>query len=57
MGLRPGDALKRRHIFDMVESRLFEAMLDELADQELYRKAVSRLADKARAVEVDIDEL
>ncbi len=57
MGLRPGDALKRRHIFDMVEPRLFEAMLDELADQELYRKAVSRLADKARAVEVGIDEL
>jgi antitoxin StbD len=32
-------------------------MMDELADQDLYRKAVSRLADKARAVEVDIDEL
>ena len=41
----------------MVEPRLFEAMMDELPDQELYRKAVSRLADKARAVEVDIDEL
>lgn len=46
-----------RPAFYMVEPRLFEAMMDELADQDLYRKAVSRLADKARAVEVDIDEL
>ena len=41
----------------MVEPRLFEAMMDELADQELHRKVVSRLADRARAVEVDIDDL
>lgn len=46
-----------RAAFYMLEPRLFEAMMDELADQDLYRKAVSRLADKARAVEVDIDEL
>jgi antitoxin StbD len=32
-------------------------MMDELADQELYRRAASRLADKSRAIEVDIDEL
>ena len=32
-------------------------MLEELADQDLYRKAASRLAEKARAVEVDIDDL
>jgi antitoxin StbD len=46
-----------RAAFYMIEPRLFEAMMEELADQELYRKAASRLADKARAVEVDIDEL
>ncbi len=46
-----------RASFYMVEPRLFEAMLDELADQEFFRKAASRLSDKARAVEVDIDEL
>ena len=46
-----------RAAFYMVEPRLFEAMMDELADQDLYRTAASRLADKARAVEVDIDEL
>ncbi len=46
-----------RAAFYMIEPQLFEAMLDELADQDLYRKAVSRLADKARAVEVDIDDL
>ena len=46
-----------RAAFYMVEPRLFEAMMDELADQELYRKAASRLVDKSRAVEVDIDDL
>lgn len=46
-----------RAAFYMIEPRLFEAMMDELADQDLYHKATSRLANKARAVEVDIDEL
>ena len=46
-----------RAAFYMVEPHLFEAMMEELADQELYRKAVSRLAEKSRAVEVDIDDL
>ncbi len=46
-----------RAAFYMVEPRLFEAMMDELADQDLYRKAVARLADKSRAVEVDLDDL
>jgi antitoxin StbD len=32
-------------------------MLEELVDQELYRKVASRLAEKARAFEVDIDDL
>jgi len=45
-----------RAAFYMVEPRLFEAMMDELADQELYRKA-GRLAEKSRAIEVDIDDL
>lgn len=46
-----------RPAFYMVEPRLFEALMDELADQELYRKAASRLADKSRAIEVVIDDL
>lgn len=46
-----------RAAFYMVEPRLFEAMMEELADQDLYRKAAARLADKSRAVEVDIDDL
>ena len=41
----------------MVEPHFFETMLEELADQNLYRKAASRLADKARAIKVDIDDL
>jgi hypothetical protein len=39
----------------IVEPQLFEALKAERADRELYRKAASRLADKLRAVEVDID--
>ena len=46
-----------RPAFYMVEPRLFEALMDELADQELYRKAASRLDDKSRAIEVVIDDL
>ena len=46
-----------RAAFYMVEPRLFEAMMEELADQDLYRKAIIRLAEKSRAVEVDIDDL
>jgi antitoxin StbD len=43
--------------FYMVEPQLFEALMKEVADRELYRKVASRLADKVRAVEVDIDDL
>ena len=43
--------------FYMVEPALFEAMLEELADQELHRKVFARLDERARAIEVDIDEL
>jgi len=43
--------------FYMVDPQLFEAMLDELADADLHRKAIDRLADKAKAVEVDLDDL
>jgi antitoxin StbD len=41
----------------MVEPPLFEALMEELADQELYRKVLRRMADKSKAVEVDIDNL
>jgi antitoxin StbD len=46
-----------RPAFYMVEPQLFEAMMEELADNDLYRKAAARLADKARAVKVDLDQL
>lgn len=46
-----------RPAFYLVEPKLFEAMMDELADQELYRKALSRLANKDKAIEVDLDDL
>lgn len=41
--------------FYMVEPHLFQAMMEELADQELHRKVLSRMAEMANAVEVDID--
>ncbi len=43
--------------FYMVEPELFETMMEEIADQDLYRKVIARLADKAKAVEVSLDEL
>lgn len=43
--------------FYMVEPKLFQAMLEELADQDLYRNVLARAAEKERAVEVDIDEI
>lgn len=43
--------------FYMVEPALFEALLEEIADRDLLRKAVARLASKASAVEVDIDSI
>jgi antitoxin StbD len=41
----------------MVEPALFEAMLDELSDQELHRTVLSRMSERSRAVEVDIDAI
>ena len=46
-----------RAAFYMVEPQLFEALMEELADQDLHRKVLRRMADKAKAVEVDIDDL
>jgi antitoxin StbD len=46
-----------RAAFYIVEPRLFEALMEELAYQELYRKAASRLADKSRAIEVGIGDI
>lgn len=46
-----------RPAFYMVEPQLFEAMMEELADSDLFRKAAARLAEKSRAVEVSLDQL
>ena len=43
--------------FYMVEPALFQAMLDELADQDLHQKVIARMGERARAIEVDIDEV
>ncbi len=46
-----------RAAFYMLEPQLFEALLEELADQDLLRKVTKRLADADKAVEVRLDEL
>ena len=43
--------------FYVVEPALFEAMLDELADQDLHRTVLARLGERANAIEVDIDAI
>lgn len=43
--------------FYMVSPRLFEALVEELADREIEDLARQRLSQKASAVEVDIDTI
>jgi len=43
--------------FYMIEPALYEAILDELSDQELRRTVVSRLSERSKAIEVDIDAI
>lgn len=43
--------------FYMIEPKLFEAIMEEIADQDLYRKVLARLADKSNAIEVNLDDL
>lgn len=43
--------------FYMIEPEFFEAIMEEVADQDLYKKILIRLADKSSAVEVDLDDL
>ena len=43
--------------FYMVEPALFEAMREELSDQALYRTVLSRMSERASAIEVDIDAI
>jgi antitoxin StbD len=43
--------------FYMVHPALFEAMLEELSDQELHRLVLARMSERAQAVEVDVDAI
>ena len=43
--------------FYVVGPALFEAMLAELADQDLHRTVLARLGERANAIEVDIDAI
>ena len=46
-----------RPAFYMVTPKLFEALVEELADRDLVEVARQRLANKDAAIEVDIDSL
>ena len=43
--------------FYMIEPALFEALLEELDDQELHRKVLSSMSERSKAIEVDIDDI
>jgi antitoxin StbD len=43
--------------FYMIEPALFEAILEELSDQELGRTVLARIGERAQAIEVDIDAI
>ena len=43
--------------FYMLEPALFEAMLEELSDQQLGRTVLARLSERAQAIEVDVDAI
>ena len=43
--------------FYVVGPALLEAMLDELADQDLHRTVLARMGERANAIEVDIDAI
>jgi len=43
--------------FYMIEPEIFEAIMEEISDQDLYKKLLGRLADKSSAVEVNLDDL
>ena len=43
--------------FYMIEPALFEALLEELSDQDLHHTVLSRMNERAQAIEVDIDAI
>ena len=43
--------------FYMIEPALFEALLEELSDQELGRTVLARMTERANAIEADIDAI
>ncbi|NYG34247.1 hypothetical protein [Sphaerotilus montanus] len=44
-------------IFCVISPELFEAIMEEIADQDSYKNVLTGLAEKSSAVEVDFDEL
>ena len=57
-GKRPVAVLNHnKPAFYMIEPSLFEAMLDELADQALHRKVKSRRGEISKAIAVDVDKI
>jgi antitoxin StbD len=43
--------------FYMLEPTLYEAIQEEIVDQDLYRKVYARMAEKTKAIEVRLEDL
>ncbi|WLI88674.1 type II toxin-antitoxin system Phd/YefM family antitoxin [Massilia sp. R2A-15] len=57
-GSRPVAVLNHnKAAFYMIEPAMFAAMLAELADRDLHSKVLSRMGERANAIEVDIDSI
>lgn len=57
-GNRPVAVLSHnKPAFYVVEPTLFAAMLEDLGDRELHGKVLTRLDERARAIEADIDRI
>jgi len=57
-GEKPVAVLNHNRLaFYMVTPKLFEALIEELADRDLVNLARARLAQKDEAIEVDIDQI
>ena len=48
---------KHKPAFYMIEPELFEALLEEVTDRDLYRKVAERRALKSEAVAVRLEDL
>ncbi len=55
---RPIAVMRRgKPVFYAMDPLLYEAIMEDLADNATYKKTIERLGDKATLIEVDLDDL